>query len=378
MTPVLLSLIAALLVPTMTRPTPIESPNHIGRFLDALGGEARVRVTHFGDSHIAADLWTAPIRAGLQERYGDGGRGFVLAGKPWASYWQAGIDNKTEGQWDVAGIKGGVDDGWFGPGGCAMASADAAAAITVGRAQGHPPFAAADIHFLAQPQGGCMEVRVDGKVVARHSTRGPWSAPKFLRVEVEPDAQSVSIHPVLGTGEVRIFGVSLDNTRGLAWDALGLNGAHATRLLRGDPIGFTAAVQRMDPTLIVLSFGANELFDDHLNAGGYAADQERVMQRLKQAAPGADCLITGPPDMLRSRQTPPLMGEVYQIQRDLAARHGCAFWDTQGAMGGVGAIRDWRRKGLAGGDFVHLTRAGYVQIGEALLAAILDAKAARR
>ncbi|MGK0360835.1 MAG: lysophospholipase L1-like esterase [Bradymonadia bacterium] len=373
-----LGLIIGLLVPTMTTPTPLENPDQIARFLDGLGGPERVRVTHFGDSHIAADLWTAPIRAGLQDRYGDGGRGFVLAGKPWASYWQSGIANSTTGDWSVAGIKGGVDDGWFGPGGCAMASADGEASVTVGRAEGHAAFAAADIHFMAQPEGGCMEVRVDGKSVGRHSTRGPWAAPGFVRIEVEPDAQAVSIHPVLGTGEVRVFGVSLDNTRGLAWDALGLNGARATRLLKTDPIGFAGALQRMDPTLIVLSFGANELFDEQLDAGVYATDQERVMQRLKQAAPGADCLITGPPDMLRARQTPALMGEVYQIQRDLAARHGCAFWDTQGAMGGVGAIRGWRRKRLAGGDFVHLTRAGYVQIGEALLAAILEAKVARR
>lgn len=374
----LMGLVGAFFVPTMTSPTPISNPERIGRFLDGLGGPERVRVTHFGDSHIAADLWTAPIRAGLQGRYGDGGRGFVLAGKPWASYWQSGIANKTEGHWSVAGVRGGVDDGWFGPGGCAMASADAAAAIVVGRAQGYAPFATADIHYLAQPQGGCMEVRVDGRVVRRQSTRGPWAAPGFIRIEVEPDAKSVSVRPILGTGEVRVFGVSLDNPRGLAWDALGLNGARATRLLKTDPIGFAGALQRMDPTLVVLSFGANELFDDHLDAGVYAADQERVMQRLKQAAPGADCLVTGPPDMLRARQTPALMGAVYQIQRDLAGRHGCAFWDTQRAMGGAGAIRDWRRKRLAGGDFVHLTRAGYVQIGEALLAAILEAKAARR
>jgi lysophospholipase L1-like esterase len=337
-----------------------------------------VRVTHFGDSHIAADLWTAPIRQGLQSRYGSGGRGFVFAGKPWASYWQSGIANKTAGRWSVAGVRGGVDDGWFGPGGCAMASADGTAAITVGRAEGHPPFASADVHFLAQPTGGCMEIRADGKPIKRISTRAPWPRPGFGRVEVEPDTQAVTVHPVMGTGEVRLFGISLDNPRGLAWDALGLNGARATRLLKTDPIGFQAGVERMAPTMVVLSFGANELYDDDLNPGTYAADQERVMQRLKAAAPQADCLLTGPPDMLRKRQTPALMATVYQIQREVAARHGCAFWDAQAAMGGPGAIRFWRRKRLAGGDFVHLTRAGYVQLGEALLAALIEAKSARR
>lgn len=373
----MLALLTVLLA-QLTSPTPIEHPDRLMRFLGALGGPERVRVTHFGDSHIAADLWTAPIRAGLQARFGDGGRGFVLAGKPWASYWQAGIANDTSGRWAVTGIKGGLDDGLFGPGSCAVASADPTAALVIGRAKGAAGFAAVDLHFLAQPMGGCFEIRVDGKPVGRFSSRAPWPRPDFARVEAEPDATAISVHPVFGSGEVRLFGASLDNPRGLAWDALGLNGARATRLLKTDPVVFAQGLQRLDPALVVLSYGANELYDDDLSPQGYATDLEQVMQRLKAAAPSADCLITGPPDMLRQRQTPAMMASVYQMQREAADRHGCAYWDAQRAMGGAGAIRLWRRKGLAGGDFVHLTRAGYEQLGEALLAAILEAKDAQR
>lgn len=374
----MLALLAVLLVPGAITPTPIEHPERIARFLDGLGGPERVRVTHFGDSHIAADLWTAPIRAGLQAQYGDGGRGFVLAGKPWASYWQSGIANRTTGRWSVSGVRGGLDDGWFGPGNCALAGADPTAALTIGRAKGYEGFAAVDVHFLAQPMGGCMEIRVDGKPVGRHSTRAPWPRPGFKRVETEPDAKAVTIHPVMGTGEVRVFGASMDNPRGLTWDALGLNGARATRLLTTDPIGFSRGIERLNPTLIVLSYGANELYDDDLSAQGYATDLEQVMQRIKAAAPTADCLLTGPPDMLRQRKTPALMGAVYQMQREAADRHGCAFWDAQRTMGGAGAIRFWRRKRLAGGDYVHLTRAGYELLGGALLEALVEAKTARR
>ena len=40
----------------------------------------KVRVLHFGDSHIAADNETAVVRSSLQSRFGDGGPGLVL---PW-------------------------------------------------------------------------------------------------------------------------------------------------------------------------------------------------------------------------------------------------------------------------------------------------------
>ena len=178
----------------------IEHPERIGRFLSALGGPARVRVTHFGDSHIAADLWTAPIRAGLQARFGDGGRGFLLAGRPWSSYWQDGVRTATEGDWDVAGLRGGLDDGWVGPGGCSMASDDPADVVSV---QASGTFTAVDVHFLRQPAGGCVEVRFDDQPVQRLSTRGPWPAPGFARIEAEPGVQRVSLHPA-GGGELRL------------------------------------------------------------------------------------------------------------------------------------------------------------------------------
>ena len=40
----------------------------------------KVRVLHFGDSHIASDNESAVVRTSLQRRFGDGGPGLVL---PW-------------------------------------------------------------------------------------------------------------------------------------------------------------------------------------------------------------------------------------------------------------------------------------------------------
>ncbi|MEZ4465880.1 MAG: GDSL-type esterase/lipase family protein [bacterium] len=123
-----------------------------------------------------------------------------------------------------------------------------------------------------------------------------------------------------------------------------------------------------------MSYGANELNDGEFDLAAYAADQDRVVARLRQAAPRADCLITGPPDMLRGgREPPPLADAVYQIQRQVADQHGCAFFDVRAVMGGPGSIRAWRRQGLAGRDFVHLSGRGYALLGEALLGALLAA-----
>lgn len=49
-------------------------------------GEGKARLLFYGASHTAADLFTGVLREALQERYGDGGPGFVLPIHPWRSY----------------------------------------------------------------------------------------------------------------------------------------------------------------------------------------------------------------------------------------------------------------------------------------------------
>ncbi len=352
---------------------PVDGPGRLAPFYEALarleaGADEVVRVTHLGDSHVAADMWTAHLRRGLQARFGDGGRGFVLAGRGWRSYTQAGVKHDSPGKWRVDGLRGGVDDGLWTLGGCSLASADPSARTQVDTEQ---PFQAVEVYFLRQPAGGCFEVRAAGRSLGRISSRGPWLVPGYREFQVPVGTRQVEMQP-LGGGEARLLGVSLTNgERGVVYDALGTNGAQAWHLLRqGDEV-VSGLLQRLDPTLLVVSYGANELYDDRLGRDRYAADLAKVLTRLRRAHDGA-CLLTGPPDMLQARRQPALGTELRSVQRSLAAAHGCAFWDAQAAMGGPGSIRKWRRAGRAGADFVHLTRAGYSALGEALLTALLD------
>ena len=45
-------------------------------------------------------------------------------------------------------------------------------------------------------------------------------------------------------------------------------------------------------------------------------------------------------------------------QMEVAHAAGCAFWDSQMAMGGRGSMKRWARTGKAIKDYVHLTPAG--------------------
>ncbi|MCA9547918.1 MAG: hypothetical protein KC613_26115, partial [Myxococcales bacterium] len=121
----------------------------------------------------------------------------------------------------------------------------------------------------------------------------------------------------------------------------------------------------------VLAYGTNEAYSaKDFDLEQYALGLDRVLARVRAAAPGADCLLQGPPDFQRNRRPVPALAQIIAAQRAAADVHGCAFWDTQAAMGGPGAIARWRKARLAAGDRVHLTRDGYTQLGEVWAAAL--------
>ena len=275
----------------------------------------------------------------------------------------------SPGRWRVDGLRGGLDDGLWAPGGCSLATSDPAATT---RVESSTPFTELDVHYLRQPGGGCFEVRVGDRRLARVSSRGPWLLTGDRRIEVPAGAKSVELRP-LGGGETRLLGVSFrSGAPGIVYDALGTNGAQARDLLRPDAELLADLLQRLGPNLMVLSYGANELYDENLDPQRYAAGLARVLTRVRRGTSSA-CLLTGPPDMLRDRRQPELGPTLRSTQRTLAAAHGCAYWDAQEAMGGRNSIRAWKRSGRARGDFVHLTRDGYDALGAALLGALSEA-----
>lgn len=366
--------------------SPLEGTEHLSRFFGALAARdaqparGRVRVTHLGDSHIAADMWSGRMRVLFQTRFGDGGRGFVFAGKPWRGYWQNHVRSDMSGDWRADLKSEGLDDGRVGPSTCALASRDPNATVTVGTAlkgEAGRAFSLLDVFYLRQANGGCFEVRADdageGTLLGRVNTRGPWPEPDARRFELSAGPHQVTVRPLDsgGQSEVRLLGFSLESPEGAVWDALGINGAQGRGLLKQAPEALGSVLRRLDSTLLVVSFGTNELYDNNLSMEAYATQLGTLLRVLRTSAPQADCLITGPFDLLKGRRPPAATVALYAVQRTQAAVSGCAFWDARSAMGGPGSIRAWRRQSLAQGDYVHLTRGGYERMADLLNEALL-------
>ena len=349
------------------------------------------RIAFFGDSHTAGDITTGHLRRRLQERFGDGGHGFIAAGRPWRYYRHWDIENGETGRWNAYRIRhrrGGVTEGadeQLGLAGLAVETDRTGSSVWVKTSTRGPVGHTAsnfELFYLAQPRGGRMEVSLDGAAVARLSTRAPEATPVYYLFRTEDGPHEVRVQ-ARGRGLVRLFGVVVVREGpGVVLDTLGINGARVMTMLAWDQELLAEHVAQRSPDLVVMWYGTNEVGDDWYTIEQYEQWVIDALSALRRAAPGASCLFVGPPDMGRislsdeaeTLATPMRLLQIMAAQRDAADLVGCAHFSTFDAMGGRDAIAAWAdaTPPLAGRDGIHLTRPGYESLGDALYGALID------
>jgi lysophospholipase L1-like esterase len=228
-----------------------------------------------------------------------------------------------------------------------------------------------ELAYLDQPQGGSMDLLIDGVRVRRIATRGGALGPGYATVDVTDAPHHVELQAV-GDGEVRVFGLSLDRAQaGVTLDALGVNGARVVNMLTWDEAHFAEQLRHRSADLVVLAYGTNESGDD-TSLDVYERQLVDVLGRVARAVPAASCLLLGPPDRAVRTDgawaTLPRLYDVIASQRRVAEAAGCAYYSQFDAMGGTGSIAAWAVESppRAMLDRTHLSREGYAELGNAV------------
>jgi len=324
-----------------------------------------LRILQYGDSHTAADEWTGDIRNRFQEKFGDGGSGYSLIGRPYAGYRRFDVRSGSTKGWHTEGLVGkSPGDGIYGLGGISMSTKSPRESVYL-LADGQQ----FELFYLQQPGGGAIQIYDNGTPVERISTDGV-PAPGYYHYEGVPGQHKFEVE-TLDRAPVRLFGWVAENSRGVTYEELGINGAAATTPLNWDPETMRSNIERRNPALIVLAYGTNEAGRKDWTVESYRETFIDLIGRFRKAAPTATILLIGPPDRYvhtRSKGWIPMdnIDLIVEAQRQAAASTGCAFWDLRAKMGGKGAMREWVLAGMAQADYVHFTGAGYRMIGDAV------------
>jgi lysophospholipase L1-like esterase len=343
------------------------------------------RVAHFGDSTIALDGITMTVRERLQERFGDGGHGFVLAADAHLPYRHHMVRNESEGSWSVDVLTHlSLSDGRYGIGGVRSRSVTNASAwfATDDDEEARVGTAVSRFEVLYQrhPRGGQFRYRVDEGEWIDVDTRAETVEDAVLRVEVPEGPHRLSIRTA-GHGESRFYGVVLEREgSGVVYDSLGIVGARAARMLGFDPAHLRTQLEQRQADLVVIGFGGNDA-DDERGVDDFTTTFRDVARLIRTARPSASCLLFAPLDQAerdergRVRTLGPLT-RIVTAMRSAAEAEGCAFFDTFEAMGGEGSMARWSRMHLASSDYRHATPAGYRVIGNLFYQALLEGFAA--
>lgn len=345
------------------------------------GDGAVTRIAHWGDSTIAADNVTGTLRRRFQRRFGDAGHGFILPGRSTMPYRHEDVVAKESGPWKFANIiRGERDDGLYGLGGVLFWSkkggklgfATNAKEGGIGR-----EIERFDVYFNRHPGGGKLTWSTDLGERQTIDTKGDL-ADDFMKIDLPKGSHSLDLE-VLGDGDVRLYGVVMENAGpGVVYDSLGIVGARASRLLNADAAHFAGQVRKREPNLMILAFGGNEADDRKMGMARYKETLTKAIKLVRAGRPEASCLLMAPLDQgevgPRGKvRTMPMIPKIVQAQREVAVAEGCAFFDTFTAMGGNGSMKRWydARPRLGWGDFRHATPAGYEVIGNVFYKALL-------
>jgi lysophospholipase L1-like esterase len=371
-------------IPAVTKPLavskrPIIEPNlidphdalrsfYLALWRTELGAPGAItRVLHYGDSPVTADSITADVRSLLQQHFGDAGHGFVLIAKPWAWYGHRGVEVEGKG-WRIAAatMPARAKDGFHGLGGVSF-EGDTGASSRFELAEDH---AQLEIHYLQQPGGGVLTVDVPGQKLARMETDGSDKEPAYQTFPLNPGARQIDLS--VERGPVRLFGVSFErNSPGVIYNSLGLNGGQVQAVVRYfDKSQWTEELRHQHPDLVVINYGTNEsIYADYIERY-YPGELRQVIERVKDAVPRASVLVMSPMDRGQRDSssritTVPTLPRLVEIQREMAAEMGCAFFNTFQAMGGEGTMARWydNQPRLVSADFTHPLPAGARKVG---------------
>jgi lysophospholipase L1-like esterase len=371
-------------------------------------GERGIVILQIGDSHTSADFLTGELRRRLQERYGRGAPGYVTAGRPHVGVRSSTLKVTSSSGWTYKSLQkiGAVASEFWLSGYNATATAPGE---TMSFASDRPVnFEMIEIEVLRQPGGGKIDIKLDGHVETSYDLASSKPEPVVIRLLPTRGAtekvKDISI-TTTGRGPVTVASVAIYNKQsGLTFNSIGYPGAQASLINKFDTKLLANDLVRIDPQIVILSFGTNEASNDRLDLTNYRHSYERIIDKIKTTLPGARIVVVGPPDFAElpaacrkgksancgrtavasvgadggsagecAWRTPAKLHQIREVQRDIAQRHGLVYWNWASIMPQECGAHRWYLASpqLMAKDHVHFTIEGYKKSADQFLTTLI-------
>ena len=328
------------------------------------GDSGTVSIVHLGDSHIQADFLTAVVRNGLQDFFGNAGRGLVFPYQLAQSNSPDDVYSSSSIRWQFNRIAHPEISIGYGISGYSIKTTAANASLQL------------SLRGLARP---FTRIRLFADSLADWNIK-PVDNDSSFEMERMPDCncttfdldrENTGFNLSSQTPDVSkiIYGASLENNNpGVIYHTIGVNGARFDQYNLADL--FWQQLPALKADLFIISLGTNEAQWDAFPETAFKKTLQLFIEKLKAASPSACILFTTAPDSYKRRRYNGVLRDLNSALINYCNTNYLPEWDLYRITNGYGSAYSWARRGLMTSDRIHFTPEGYRLQGSLLLSAL--------
>jgi LysM repeat protein len=161
------------------------------------------------------------------------------------------------------------------------------------------------------------------------------------------------------------------NNKGVVFHAIGVNGTKFSDYNKFPR--FFDQVAALHPDLIIISLGTNESFYDSYSEEKLKSDMDFFNRQMIQRGMTGCVLLTSPPPSMKNRKEINTTATAYAYEMGVFAHlNSWAFYDLHSVSRSSKAMPDWYEAELTSGDRIHFLEKGYQLQAELLVEALLN------
>jgi lysophospholipase L1-like esterase len=322
-------------------------------------GQSIVSIVHIGDSHIQADFLSSVVRTGLQQFFGNAGRGLVFPYQLAQSNGPDDISSSSNTSWQFNRIAHPEIPIIPGVSGYALqTNADGAAINFSLKPDGSGPQSFNRLKFfLANNESNSWLLQAENNNDTLLEKNEADSL-LYKEVTLTQSANSFSLTSLPAGNTKKFYGVSLENSGpGVLYHTIGVNGARYDQYNIASL--FWKQLAALNADLFIISLGTNEAQGTSLNENDFQQQLSLFIQNIKAVAPNASVLITTAADSYKARKPNTVLKKVNLSLDNYCNQNHIPLWDLYRITNGYGSSYSWIKRGLMSRDKVHFTSDGY-------------------
>jgi lysophospholipase L1-like esterase len=344
-----------------------------------------ISILHIGDSHIQGDYLSGAIRTGLQDIFGNAGRGLVFPYTVAKTYAPPDLVSNSNVVWTPKKILHHEDSVPLGVPGYAIVCSNKSFQLRMGvkNLNGHDnsfdrvcvlhgnDSTCYDLGVYTNDDFNPNGIREIGVIDCYDSSKGKWSQNTVMLDNKVNEIVIGAIQSDSQQNQTRIYGFILENSTdtGILYNTSGVGAAQLVNFTRTS--GFLDQAASLQPDLVIVSLGTNESYNPYMDTLAFQRQIENMIAGLRKRLPNVSFILTTPPDIVYKYHYPKYMDPVCRAIRRAAAASSVAFWDLNYVMGGRGSINHWHANQLAQNDHIHFRTTGYKLQGYMFLDAVM-------